>query len=417
MQHGNGMGRRHRRTAMSVIGLAAAAVALAACSSGPSPTGTNAGDPLGAAQQQDASQPRAATPSPADPVTVSFTPNAGKNVNPTTPVVVKASHGTLSSVTMVNTVRGTHVTGDFSADHTTWTSNEALGYGATYSVTAVAANGGDKPVTQQTTVSTLKPAKVAYPNMIPAPSSVSSIGVGQPVVFQFDQPVANKKAVQNALTVHTTPAQPGAWYWISDRQVDYRGETFWQAGTTINVTAKVYGLDFGDGVYGAEDRQVTFHVHDAWIAKADGHTEKMNIYDNGKLVKTMPISMGKQATPTKVGVHVISSRNQKVQMNSCTYGVCPPDPRAYNETEYWAERISNSGEFVHENPATVGAQGSTNVSHGCINLSEANAKWFFSHLGIGDVVEVTNSGGPKMPIWDMYGDWAVSWSTWQAGNA
>jgi lipoprotein-anchoring transpeptidase ErfK/SrfK len=131
----------------------------------------------------------------------------------------------------------------------------------------------------------------------------------------------------------------------------------------------------------------------------------------------MPISMVKTATPTHVGIHVISAKNQKVQMNSCSYGVCPPDPRAYNETEYWAERISNDGEFVHENPATVGVQGASNVSHGCINLSEANAKWFFQHLGIGDVVEVTNSGGPKLPLWDLYGDWAVSWSTWKAGNA
>jgi hypothetical protein len=38
-------------------------------------------------------------------------------------------------------------------------------------------------------------------------------------------------------------------------------------------------------------------------------------------------------------------------------------------------------------------------------------------MGIGDVVEVTNSGGPKLQLWDRYGDWAVSWSTWEAGNA
>ena len=81
------------------------------------------------------------------------------------------------------------------------------------------------------------------------------------------------------------------------------------------------------------------------------------------------------------------------------------------------ERISNDGEFVHENPNSVGAQGHTNVSHGCINLSEANATWFFNHMGIGDVVEVTNSGGPQLPVWDLYGDWGVPWSTWSAGNA
>jgi lipoprotein-anchoring transpeptidase ErfK/SrfK len=126
--------------------------------------------------------------------------------------------------------------------------------------------------------------------------------------------------------------------------------------------------------------------------------------------------MGKQATPTHLGKHVISAKNRQVQMNSCTYGVCS-GPASYNSTEYYAERISDDGEFVHENPNSVGAQGSTNVSHGCINLNEANAQWFFAHLGVGDVVEVTNSGGPQLPLGDWIGVWSVSWPAWQAGNA
>jgi lipoprotein-anchoring transpeptidase ErfK/SrfK len=401
---------------MSVIGLAAAAVVLAACSSTPSATGTSTNHGAGG-QGAGQSAGGASSAPQAKPASVSITPPAGTNVNPTTPIVVKATDGTLTSVSVTNSSSGKQVTGALSSDKTTWTSNEDLGYGASYAINAVGAGSDGKQVTQQSNISTLSPSKVAYPNMIPAPTSVSSIGVGQPVVFQFSQPVANKKAVQAALSVTTSPAQTGAWYWISDQQVDYRGETYWQAGTTINVTAKVYGLDFGNGIYGAEDRAVSFKVHDALIAKADGNTEKMNIYDDGHLIKTMPISMGKTSTPTHVGVHVISARNQTVQMNSCSYGICPPDPRAYNETEYWAERISNDGEFVHENPATVGVQGASNVSHGCINLSQANAEWFFHHMGVGDVVEVANSGGPKLPIWDLYGDWEVPWSTWQAGNA
>jgi lipoprotein-anchoring transpeptidase ErfK/SrfK len=151
------------------------------------------------------------------------------------------------------------------------------------------------------------------------------------------------------------------------------------------------------------------------IAKADGNTEQMQIFDNGNLINTMPISMGKDATPTHSGAHVISDKDQTVRMNSCSFGVCS-GPRAYNVTEHWAERISNDGEFVHQNPDSVSAQGSTNVSHGCINLNEANAKWFFQHLGLGDVVQVTNSGGPPLPIWDTYGDWSVSWAQWLAGT-
>jgi len=412
MRDGSGTGRRHHRTAVSVIGLTVAAVVLAACSSTPSfNTGNSTGTHNNIAGQ-------AGGGGSATPVSLAISPNGGGQVNPTTPIVVKATNGTLSTVTVTNTAKGTVVTGAFSADKKTWTSNEDLGYGSTYAVNAVGSNGG-KPVTQTASVTTIKPAKVAYANMIPAPASVQTVGVGvgQPVTFMFDQPIADKKTVQAALTVRTTPSQPGAWYWISSKQVDYRAQTYWQAGTTINITAKIYGVNLGNGIYGAEDRQVTYKVHDAMIAKADGNTEQMQIFDNGSLINTLPISMGKQATPTHAGPHVISAKNQQVQMNSCTYGVCPPDPRAYNETEYWAERMSNSGEFVHENPATVGVQGSSNVSHGCINLSAASAQWFFNHFGVGDVVEVTNSGGPQLPIWDLYGDWEIPWSTWQAGNA
>ena len=31
-------------------------------------------------------------------------------------------------------------------------------------------------------------------------------------------------------------------------------------------------------------------------------------------------------------------------------------------------RISNNGEFIHANPASTDAQGSSNVTHGCVNL-------------------------------------------------
>ena len=410
MQDGNRTGRRPRRTAVSVIGLTVAAVVLAACSATPGATGTANSNAGGGAAQQAAN---------VKPVAIDIQPAATAAMNPADPVVVKATNGTLSNVTVTNTVKGTVVTGDYSTDKSTWTSNEHLGYGSTYAVNATGAGSDHKAVTQKATLTTLTATKTSFPSLIPAPTFVQNtgVGVGQPITVQFDHAVTNKKDVQAALTVTTVPSQPGAWYWISSEQLDYRAQTYWQAGTTITLTAKVYGVNLGGGVYGSTDRTATYKVHDALIAKADGNTEKMQIFDNGTLINTLPISMGKASTPTHNGPHVISEKAQSVQMNSCSYGVCPPDPRAYNETEFWDERISNSGEYVHENPATVGAQGALNVSHGCINLSSANAQWFFARFGIGDVVEVTNSGGPILPIWDRYGDWEIPWTTWQAGNA
>ncbi|GAB2976727.1 L,D-transpeptidase [Amycolatopsis acidiphila] len=393
----------------ALTGLLVSVLALSACSSGDSGSGSNNGNPGSAPVSSEAGAA----------VTVSIEPADAANVSPTTPIVVKASGGTISAVTVTNTTKGTKVNGTLSADKTTWTSTDVLGYGAKYSIDAHAADPAGKTVDQQSTVSTLSPSKQANANLIPAPSSVAStgVGVGQPIVFQFSYPVKNKADVEKQLSVKSSPAQEGSWYWVDDKNVHYRPKSYWKPGTTLTVSAKIYGVDFGNGVYGASDRTETYHVHDSWIAKADGNTEQMQIFHNGQMVKTMPISMGKDATPTHQGPHVISFKAQNYTMDSCTYGVCQGDPKWYRSDEHWAERMSNDGEFVHENPNSVGSQGNSNVSHGCINLNAANAEWFFNNFGLGDVVEVANSGGPQLPVWDLYGDWAMSWDQWQKGSA
>src|SRR3954464_6421066 len=59
----------------------------------------------------------------APPVKVDVTP-AGDSVSPVNPVGVKATGGTLDSVTVTNSAKGTKVKGDYSADKTTRTSSE-----------------------------------------------------------------------------------------------------------------------------------------------------------------------------------------------------------------------------------------------------------------------------------------------------
>jgi lipoprotein-anchoring transpeptidase ErfK/SrfK len=346
-----------------------------------------------------------------------ISPDNGNAINPAVPVVVKALHGTLKTVTVTN-ADGKQVQGALSADKTAWTSSEALGYGKSYQIAAAASGEDGKTVNKSGSIQTVNPRAQAYPSFIPAPST-TDVGIGQPIVVQFDQPVAsaNRAAVERSLIVTSTPAQPGSWYWISNKQVDYRPQSYWQAGTDIVLDAKVYGVDFGNGVYGKTERTLKLHVHDAWVAKADGASHSMQIFHNNQLATTMPISLGSPDHQTHSGIHVISAKDPSVVMDSSTYGVGPGQPGYYRETVYLDERISNDGEFVHAAPWSVGDQGSSNVSHGCINLSPANAQWFYDHFGPGDVVEVANAGPDKLPVWDMYGDWSLDWSDWMAGSA
>jgi lipoprotein-anchoring transpeptidase ErfK/SrfK len=357
--------------------------------------------------------PTVAAPTPV----VHITPDQGTPLNPTEPITVTVADGTAQAVHVTNSATGKAVDGTLASDGHTWTSTGDLAYSATYAVAVDTLDRDQAPGHIDGTVATVVPKAEAYPSFVPAPNSVPTVGVGQPVVVRFDHAITDRAAAEKALTVTSSPAQTGGWYWISDTEVHYRPQQYWKPGTTLTVKADLYGVDLGAGTYGSTDRTMTVTVHDAWVAKADGATEQMQIFDDGRLVKTMNISLGSPGFPSHTGPHVISDKQPSITMDSCTYGVCQGQPGYYKEKVDLDLRISNDGEFVHSAPWSVGQQGSSNVSHGCVNLAPADAQWFFDHFGIGDVVEITNSGGPALPVYDTYGDWELSWADWKAGSA
>lgn len=339
-------------------------------------------------------------------------------LNPAQPIVVNSADGILSKVSVTDG-DGKPIAGDFSADRHSWTSKDPLSYGAKYQVHTRAVNLAQVVSDHTATVATIDADHMAYANVVPAPNLVAEtgIGVGQPMVFQFTAPVSNKAEVQKHLKVTVDPPQPGAWYWVDDKNVHYRPAQYWKPGTRIHIEADVFGVDLGNGVYGAENNSADYTVHDSWVAKADGNTKLLTIFHNGAQIRQMPMSLGSPKHPSHEGPHVVSAKMPSIIMDSCSYGVCAGDAGYYREEVKLDVRISNDGEFVHAAPWSVGQQGSSNVSHGCVNLSVANAQWFFDHFNIGDVVEITHSGGPPLPVWDTYGDWVVPWNVWQAGNA
>ncbi len=113
---------------------------------------------------------------------------------------------------------------------------------------------------------------------------------------------------------------------------------------------------------------------------------------------------------TRSGIHVVIEKLPVHSMSNPQYGYT-------NSVEYWDVRISDNGEFIHENPNTVGDQGNTNVSHGCINLSPSSAEEYFNSALIGDPVEVTGTSVQlSASDGDMY-DYTIPWSEWQSLSA
>lgn len=185
----------------------------------------------------------------------------------------------------------------------------------------------------------------------------------------------------------------GAFYWLNNREVRWRPEHFWKPGTAVDVAVNTYGVDLGEGMFGEDNVQTHFTIGDEVIATADDNTKILTVRVNGEVVKSMPTSMGKDSTPTANGIYIVGSRYKHIIMDSSTYGVPVNSPNGYRTDVDWATQISYSGVFVHSAPWSVGAQGHTNTSHGCLNVSPSNAQWFYDHVKRGDIVEVVNTVG------------------------
>ncbi|MFT4043135.1 MAG: Ig-like domain-containing protein [Gordonia sp. (in: high G+C Gram-positive bacteria)] len=336
----------------------------------------------------------------------------GVGVMPGAPITVAARNGNLTSV-VVSGPSG-QVKGQISADGSTWTSAQALDFGGQYTLTAAAkgveGNGARKIAFTTASAETLANASTVV-------ADDETVGVGQPVAINFDTPIANKLNAQRAITVITDPPVQGAFYWINDSMVRWRPEHFWKPGTKVRVAVRTKGIDLGGGVFGDNDLDTNFTVGRSLIAVADDATHQITVSIDGKVVRTMPTSMGKDSSPTNNGIYIVAERVPSVVMDSSTYGVPVNAPGGYKEVVYNDTRLSYSGIYIHAAPWSLGDQGYDDVSNGCLNVSPANAEWFMNTALRGDIVIAKNTVGPVLPGDDGLGDWNVPWSVWKKGNA
>jgi lipoprotein-anchoring transpeptidase ErfK/SrfK len=329
------------------------------------------------------------------------------------PVTVSVDDGVLASVDVVNE-NGKSVAGQLSREGVRWSTTEPLGYNRSYTLTAKARGLGGV-ATRQIKFQTASPQNLAMPYAMPHDGEV--VGVGEPVAIRFDENIANRAAAEKSIVVTTDPPVDGAFYWLNNREVRWRPEHFWKPGTVVNLAVNTYGVDLGDGVFGEDNLHTHFTIGDEVIATADDTTKIVTVRVNGEVVKTMPTSMGKDSTPTASGIYILGERFAHMIMDSSTYGVPVNSPNGYRTEVDYATQMSYSGVFVHSAPWSVGAQGHTNTSHGCLNVSPSNAQWFFEHTKRGDIVEVLNTVGPPLSGTEGLGDWNIPWEQWHAGNA
>jgi lipoprotein-anchoring transpeptidase ErfK/SrfK len=326
---------------------------------------------------------------------------------------VVADSGRLRAV-RISGSGGRRLAGKLAADGRSWVSTGPLAPATRYRVVAEAVNEAGAPTRRQTTFTTLRPRAELRAAIMPLDGE--TVGVGLPIGVWFNQPVADRAAVERRLQVSSSKPVTGAWHWFADNEVHYRPKAYWPAGSKVTLRARLAGTDAGDGVWGVADRTIRFAIGQRRVSVVDVRTHRMKVTAGGRTLRVLPVSTGRERYPTTNGVHFVIEKNAVKLMDSSTIGIPRNSPGGYYQRVNWSVRISNSGEFVHAAPWSTGSQGRANVSHGCVNLSTANAAWFFRQTRRGDVVEVR--GSPKRPG-DSFGvaDWNMSWRSWLAGSA
>ena len=337
------------------------------------------------------------------------------DVVPTAPIRAEVSDGWFQRVALTNP-EGKVVAGALNRDRTAFNVTEPLGYGVEYTWTGSVVGRDGNAVPVAGSFSTVNPSTQVSGRFQLADGQV--VGVAAPIILQFDASITDKAAVEKAVKVTTEPPVEGSWAWLPDEvggsRMHWRTRDYYPAGTKVHVDAKLYGVPFGDGAFGAQDSTLTFEIGRRQVVIAEASSHRIQVLDaQGAVIMDFPCSYGEgdvDRNVTRSGIHVVTEKYEDFYMTNPAAGYA-------NIRERFAVRISNNGEFIHANPASSGAQGNTNVTNGCINLSTEDAEQYFRSAIYGDPVEVT---GTRLQLSYADGDiwdWAVPWDEWVSMSA
>src|SRR4051812_1613098 len=366
--------------------------------------------------------PRGATPfDAADQISFNAPTGDGKKADPDKPLEVTADEddGRITDVTATDAT-GRYLAGELSADGTRWRSTSPLAANAHYTVRVSTEDEDGAPGRKVLDFDTSKPLGKTRLKVTFGPKS-GTYGVGQPVTAKLDRPVkdkAQRAVIERALRVDSTPAVPGAWHWVDDKELHYRPKEYWPAHATIQVRSELEGIKIGDRLWGGKAKPLKLTTGDRIIAVTDASSHSMTVYKNDEVINELPVTTGKPGFETRNGVKVVLGKEYFVRMRGTSIGIAEGSSESYDLPVYYATRLTWSGEYVHAAPWSVGSQGYANVSHGRTGMSTSNAEWVFDTVHEGDVVKVVNSDGNTMePFGNGFGDWNVDWKKWRDGSA
>jgi lipoprotein-anchoring transpeptidase ErfK/SrfK len=346
--------------------------------------------------------------SSAPAVRVTIAPVSGSTDHrPDRGITVTAAVGKLTKV-VVHT-RGERVTGKLNATATRWHSTWALNVGERYTVVATGVGADGKQVTRTSSFRTFTPARSFETRIIEGEGQ--TYGVGMPIILYFSRPITNRRAVERSLEVRTSKPVVGSWYWDSQcgtapMCVYFRPKHYWAPHTRVSFIGHLNGVEAGPGVYGHHTLTQNFTIGGSLIVVATTAGHYMKVIEDGKLFARWPISSGRPGDDTPNGNYLTIEKANPADMVGPGYNIEVP----------WSVRFTFSGDYLHDAYWSVGEQGFSNVSHGCVNMSPANAETYYNMAVPGDPVKIV--GSPRAGTWDNgWTMWFLSWRHWLHGSA
>ncbi|AKN69909.1 lipoprotein [Streptomyces sp. PBH53] len=360
-------------------------------------------------------------PAPEDVIRV--TPDDGSRaVRPDQPLRVRVPGGRLEKVTVVKSqdARVSAVPGHVGADGLTWRPDEdRLALAAQYTVDVVALDSHGRRAARHTTFTTYVPDRrfIAYVS----PENRATVGTGMIVSLSFSQEITDRAAVERAVRVSARPPVEIRPHWFGKGRLDFRPEHYWKPGTEVTVDLDLRDVEGAPGIYGLQDKTVSFTVGRSQVSLVDAAKHTMQVRRDGHLLATVPITAGAPKHPTYNGKMVVMDMLEVTRMNSQTVGLgaeydIPDVPHAM--------KLTDSGTFLHGNYWAPEAPGVANVSHGCVGLRDVKgggadtpAGWFFDRSLVGDIVEVVHSKDKTVAPDNGLGGWNMGWNEWKSGSA
>ncbi|MEU9198002.1 L,D-transpeptidase [Streptomyces hundungensis] len=404
------LARRRVRVVAGVAGLLVGALALTAC-------GGDAKANDDGKDGKDSKSSDASAAKDASTLKITISAKDGSTNASINDVNVKAEGGKLSDVTMTEAQGGKAVPGTLAADGLSWKPTGKVERGTQYKITANGKDDKGRAATENAQFTTVS-AKDSFIGTY-TPDNGATVGVGMPVSFTFNKAITNKKDVLSHITVTSSSGQQVVGHWFNSTRLDFRPEQYWKAGSKVTMKIDLDKVEGAKGIYGVQSKEVTFTIGRNQVSTVDVNTQKMTVQQDGKTIKTIPVSTGSAEHPTYNGQMVISEKFTQTRMNGDSVGF----GGEYDIKDVpHAMRLSTSGTFMHGNYWYKGDPfGNDGTSHGCVGMKDVQgaggdtpAKWMFDHSLIGDVVVVKNS--PDKPIAPDNGlnGWNMPWSQWTA---